>query len=249
MTLLLLLPEQSYAPYFFFAPTGDGFMQKNTASQKWRVFAFDRTDNTPKTGDAANITAKISLDFGAAGATDDTNPTEIEDGYYEFTLTQAETNANDLLLLPESATSNIQVIGCPPRIATTPAAWGDDVIQTGDSFARIGATGSGLTTLATAAALAAAQTDLDTITDTGVTAVALTTAAITDVWSTDTLTESYAADGAAATPAQLFYMIWSLLAERSIASTTLTAKKLDGSTTSMTFTLDSTTPTSQTRAT
>jgi hypothetical protein len=39
-----------------------------------------------------------------------------------------------------------------------------DFPQTGDSFARIGSTGSGLTTLATAAALATAQTDLDTIT-------------------------------------------------------------------------------------
>ena len=32
-------------------------MQKNVASQKWIVFAFDLTDNTPKTGDSAQITA------------------------------------------------------------------------------------------------------------------------------------------------------------------------------------------------
>jgi len=62
--------------------------------------------------------------------------------------------------------------------------------------------------------------------------------------------EGYAADGAAFTPIQALYMLWSLFAERSIVGTTLTAKKLDGSTTSMTFTLDSaTTPTSQTRST
>ena len=67
-------------------------MFKNIASQKWVVFAFDRTDNTPKAGDAAQITAKISIDTGAAGATNDINPTEIEDGYYYFDLTQAETN-------------------------------------------------------------------------------------------------------------------------------------------------------------
>ncbi len=72
---------------------------------------------------------------------------------------------------------------------------------------------------------------------------------VTGVWTT-AMTEAYANDGATMTPAQALYMIWSLLAERSIASTTLTAKKLDGSTTAMTFTLDSaTTPTSQTRAT
>lgn len=64
------------------------------------------------------------------------------------------------------------------------------------------------------------------------------------------MTESYAALNATATPAQILYMIWALLENRSIASTTLTAKKLDGSTTAMTFTLDSaTTPTSQVRAT
>ena len=67
--------------------------------------------------------------------------------------------------------------------------------------------------------------------------------------TTTAMTEAYAADGAAFTLAQAIYMIWSLLAERSIAGTTLTAKKLNGSTTAMTFTLDdATTPTSQTRA-
>ena len=64
------------------------------------------------------------------------------------------------------------------------------------------------------------------------------------------LTESYAADGAAMTLNQAIYQIWSFLAEKNVAGTTLTAKKLDGSTTSMTFTLDSSSaPTSITRAT
>ncbi|MHC4398599.1 MAG: hypothetical protein ACYTG0_02865 [Planctomycetota bacterium] len=95
-------------------------MEKNVANQKWLVFAFDRTDNTPKTGDAANITAKIRKDYGTATATDDTNPTEIEDGYYEFDCTQVETNADVLDLLPESSTSNIQVIAVPGRVFTRP---------------------------------------------------------------------------------------------------------------------------------
>ena len=73
--------------------------------------------------------------------------------------------------------------------------------------------------------------------------------ASTDVLTT-ALTESYATDGATATLTQLMYMIWSFLAEKNISGTTLTAKKLDGSTTSMTFTLDSATvPTTITRAT
>lgn len=64
------------------------------------------------------------------------------------------------------------------------------------------------------------------------------------------MTESYATDGSAVTPVQMMYMLWSLAAEKNIVTTTLTAKKLDGSTTAMTFTLDSaTSPTSITRAT
>ena len=85
---------------------------------------------------------------------------------------------------------------------------------------------------------------------TGVSVNALTTAALTDVWATDTLTEAYASDGAAATPAQLLYMLWAGVNEFSISGPTITAKKLDGSTTAMTWTLDdSSSPTSRTRAT
>ena len=67
---------------------------------------------------------------------------------------------------------------------------------------------------------------------------------------TTALTESYATDGATATLSQLLYMILSAVGEFSISGTTITCKKLDGSTTAMTFTLDDgTNPTSRTRAT
>jgi hypothetical protein len=66
---------------------------------------------------------------------------------------------------------------------------------------------------------------------------------------TSALTESYAADGSAPTLAQICFQIWSFLSEKSVSSTTLTAHKIDGSTSAMTFTLDSATnPTSITRA-
>ena len=92
--------------------------------------------------------------------------------------------------------------------------------QTGDSFARLGAP-AGASIAADVAAI-------------------LTTA----------LTESYAADGAEGTAAQLLYMIQQSLHEFAISSTTRTVKKLDGSTTAATFTLDdATAPTSTTRAT
>jgi hypothetical protein len=112
-------------------------LQKNVASQKWMVFAFDTTDSTEKTGDAANITANIRKDWGAPAATNDVNPTELEDGYYVFDLTQAETNADILALFPQSSTANIKVIGVPGTVLPAPASYPDDVIQTGDNFARL----------------------------------------------------------------------------------------------------------------
>ena len=77
-----------------------------------------------------------------------------------------------------------------------------------------------------------------------------TAAAIATAVLTTQMTESYAADGTAPTLAQSMFMIWAGLSEFAISGTTITAKKLDGSTTAMTFTLDDASdPTSRTRAT
>lgn len=93
-------------------------MKKNIAGQKWTVFAFNKLTNEPVTGDAAQITAKIRKDYGTLTATNDVNPTELEDGYYDFDLTQAETNADELAIFPESSTSDIAVIGAPASFTT-----------------------------------------------------------------------------------------------------------------------------------
>jgi hypothetical protein len=89
--------------------------------------------------------------------------------------------------------------------------------------------------------------------DTGTDGVALSTAvkeSIADIYLTRQMTESYNADGAAPTPAQAFCLLIAALTEFSISGTTITVKKLDGSTTAATFTLDdATNPTSRTRAT
>lgn len=94
-------------------------MQKNVAGQKWVVFAFDETDNTAVTGDAANITGNLRIDGGAANPIDDTNPAELEDGYYIFDITQAESNGDYILIAPQSSTADVQVIGVPGAIWTT----------------------------------------------------------------------------------------------------------------------------------
>jgi hypothetical protein len=111
-----------------------------------------------------------------------------------------------------------------------------------------------LATLATAANLATVDANVDAIlVDTGTTLPAQITAlnnvSVSDVLTTQ-MTEAYAADGTAPTLAQALFLIQQVLTEFSIATTTLTVKKLNGSTTAGTFTLDdATTPTSLTRAT
>jgi len=130
-------------------------LYKNTASQKWIVFAFDVTDNEPLAGDAANITGNLRLDGGGADAIDDVNPTELEDGYYAFDLTQAETNADLILIAPASSTASIKVIGVPGAQYTTPI-----------TLAAINAECDTAITdaaLATAANLATAQTSINAI--------------------------------------------------------------------------------------
>jgi len=95
-------------------------MQKNIAGQKWIVFAFDSTTGLAKTGDLLNITANLRLDGGAANPIDDTNPAELEGGYYAFDLTDVETNGNMIVICPSSVTANIVVVGVPGAVWTEP---------------------------------------------------------------------------------------------------------------------------------
>ena len=67
---------------------------------------------------------------------------------------------------------------------------------------------------------------------------------------TTAMTESYNADGSPPTLAQALFVTMQRLTEFAIAGTTITVKKLDGTTTAYTLTLDDdTSPTSSTRAT
>ncbi len=73
---------------------------------------------------------------------------------------------------------------------------------------------------------------------------------VVDVITVDVLADSVATDGTRPTVGQALLMIARFLQERSVSGTTVTVKKEDGSTTSMTFTLnDATSPTSITRNT
>ena len=82
-------------------------MWKNRSGQKLMIWARDSAD-AGVAGDAANITAEISIDGGTSAATNDTNPTELDatdhPGIYIFDLTQAETNGDVVVISPVSAT-------------------------------------------------------------------------------------------------------------------------------------------------
>ena len=78
---------------------------------------------------------------------------------------------------------------------------------------------------------------------------ALNDITVADILTTQ-MTESYAADGSAPTLTQALMLIQQYLTEKSVSGTTLTIKKVDGTTTAATLTLDSASaPTSATRAT
>ena len=126
-------------------------MFKNVASQKLIVFAFDSTTNLPKTGDAANITAYVSKDYGTVTVLGDTSATEMDatnaKGMYLFDLTQAETNADTLLFSAKSATANIVVIGVPATVFTAPNRFSSAVIDAAGlidaNTVKLGPTGAG----------------------------------------------------------------------------------------------------------
>jgi hypothetical protein len=66
---------------------------------------------------------------------------------------------------------------------------------------------------------------------------------------TTQMTQSYATLGTVPTPAQIFFEMRAILAENSVATTTVTTKQINGSSTAATYTLDdATNPTSITRA-
>ncbi len=63
-------------------------------------------------------------------------------------------------------------------------------------------------------------------------------AEVVDVLRTDTIPDSYAADGAQPTVAQALLMIWQFLTEKAVVGTTVTVNKPDGTTAVMTLALD-----------
>jgi len=103
---------------------------KNTAS-KVRFYAWDTTANAPKTGDAANITAYVSIDGGSVTALTDTSATEASAtnaaGCYVFDTTAGEMNGEVLFFSAKTTTSTVYLR--PITIATSPAVVSANVTQ------------------------------------------------------------------------------------------------------------------------
>lgn len=125
-------------------------MRKNVASQKIGCQMVSATDGSAFTG---SVTVYVTLDAGtqAIGSVGSGVCTHEGNGYHTYAPSQAETNG-DLVAFTFIGTgavpATVQVFTSFP--------------QTGDSFGLIGATGSGLTSLASASDLATVAGYLDT---------------------------------------------------------------------------------------
>lgn len=129
------------------------------------------------------------------------------------------------------------------------ADW-DDYDNTTDSLQanrdNIGTTGAAMTVAAVTGAVGSVTGNVGGNVTGSVGSV--TGLSVTDILTTQ-MTESYAADGTAPTLAQALFLIQQSIGDFSISGTTITVKKLDGSSTAATYTLDSSTlPTSRTRS-
>jgi hypothetical protein len=99
IALILLMASWASADYY-----------KNTAS-KITFYAWNTSANAPKTGDAANITARVRIDGGTLTQLTDTSATEIDatnaPGAYEFDATAGEMNGDILLFTAKSTTASV----------------------------------------------------------------------------------------------------------------------------------------------
>lgn len=138
---------------------------------------------------------------------------------------------------------------------------GIDWANVGSPTTVLGLTGTTISSSQVVASVTGAVGSVTSLAANSVNASALAADAVTEIQSglatttqlnallTTAMTESYSTDGSAPTPAQALMMILQVCTEKAVSGTTMTVKKLDGSTTAFTLTLnDATNPTSLTRA-
>lgn len=242
------------------------------------VYVFDPVGGLPVTGDAANLTAYVNKDYAGVNALADTSATEMSSanapGFYSFAVSGTETNADTLLFTATSSTPTVSVMCVPPVVFTTAQLSSDgyilaDMRAIAGSATAVDTGGSGIVSFnsnATVATLGATmpadvvQIDGENVASDGAGKQIVNVAAVYDPVTDNyvdsvvanmqtVLSESYAADGAAGTAAQILYLVQQVLTEFAITSTSNVIKGLDGSTGVATLTLNSdTAPTSLTRS-
>lgn len=234
-------------------------MKKNVAGQKIGAQMITAADGSVFTG---AVTVYVTGDAGtqATGSVGSGACTHEGNGYHTYAPAQAETNY-DLIAFTFIGTgavaATVQVYPSFPQ-TTDPAASIADILADTNELQTDWANGGRLDLILDIIA-ADTTTDIPALIDSLPTNAELATAlgtaddavlaAIAAIMTT-AITESYRADGAAPTPAQALCELLAHMGEASIAGTTKTLKKFDGSTTAETFTLDdATTPTSITRST
>ena len=196
-------------------------IKAGSTDQSTVIRIIDSGDGTPETGVEHN-TSGIDLWYRREGAT-------------KTSLTEAALGALDAA----HSDGGIEHIGDGYYRLDLP----DAAVAAGSVGVAIGGTVTNMIVIGTYHALVT-NNPYGTI-DVNVTS--LSSAALTDVWSTVDLAESYAPDGETATAAELLYMIWSAIQEFGISGTTITSKRVN-STTAMTWRIDdSASPTSRER--
>ena len=235
---------------------GTGYAGGSTklAVNTTQIEGSDATDQINAACDAAIVTYNLDHLMHTAVASNADMTTEVPDGTVLSNIMTKTGDTSDYAY----ATDSLESLGEGVNVSTIEGVDATDAIQTSASASLIAYNLDHLmkTAVASNADMTTEVTDgsvlSNIMTKTGDTSdYAYATDSLeglADVWTT-ALTESYASDGAAATPAQLLYMIYCTVGEFSISGTTITGKKGDGSTTAMTWTINSASdPTSRTRA-
>jgi hypothetical protein len=203
-----------------------------------------------------------ALELSKAGAAfaarnSGTAVTHDQNGWYRVELNATDTNtAGPLVVKSDDAAAHLAVwhefmvvpaavydslVAGTDKLQVDVAEWlgtGPNALVSGRVDGRVGAVAAGAID---AAAVATGAIDADAL-------AADAAQEIADTLRSRTLTEGYAADGAAPTLEQALFEILAVLEEMAISGTTVTVRRRDGSTTALTLALnDAANPTSITR--
>lgn len=230
------------AEFFIAAATTGTWADDNTTGFK-DAYGIAMPGRVPVATDG-NVTLSV---FDAGAGADITDGTVIIDCWYRPITDDGALAGDDI----DSGYTPVDVKAWLGTAAATPTVAGVPEVDVTHFGGTAGTFAAGIPE-AKVASIAAAAITAAAVATGAFDADALATDAVTEIVTavlTTQMTEAYNADGTAPTLAQAIFLLIAALTEFSVTGTTVTAKKLDGSTTAATWTLNSATqPTSRTRA-